>query len=84
VAIALALWRAPRTPAGFAAASALVFLVFFAFNKQAFTNYYSLVIGALCTAAAAARLPDVEWLRRRAGAAARSTTQRAYGLKPAP
>ena len=63
-AIALALWRAPRTPAGFAAASALVFLVFFAFSKQAFTNYYSFVIGTLCTAAAAARLPELERHRR--------------------
>lgn len=58
-AIALVLWRAPRTPAGFAAASAAVFLVFFAFNKQAFTNYYYFVIGVLCVAAAAARLPEL-------------------------
>ncbi len=41
---------------------ALVLLVFFAFNKQAFCNYYYFVIGALCTALAASssveRLPQ--------------------------
>lgn len=57
VAVGLALWRARRTPAGFAGAVALAFLVFFAFNKQAFCNYYYFVIGALCCAAATAR-PD--------------------------
>ena len=53
LAVALALWRLPRSPAGFAAAVALIFLVFFAFNKQAFCNYYLFVIGALCAAVAA-------------------------------
>ena len=37
---AVSLWRLPRTPAGFAAAVALTFFAFFAFNKQAFCNYY--------------------------------------------
>jgi hypothetical protein len=42
-------WRyAPRTPEGFAAALALSLGIFFAFNKQAFANYYFLVIGTLC------------------------------------
>ncbi len=42
--------RMPRNEAGFLAAMSLVFLVFFAFNKQAFVNYYYFVIGALwCT-----------------------------------
>jgi hypothetical protein len=50
LATALALWRAPRTPAGFAAAVALVYGVFFAFNKQAFLNYYFFVLGASCVA----------------------------------
>lgn len=49
----LALCKAPRTVAGFAAALALVLLAFFAFNKQAFCNYFHLVIGALCCALAA-------------------------------
>jgi hypothetical protein len=53
VALALALWRAPRTPAGFAAATGWVYGVFFAFNKQAFSNYYLFVVGALCIALAA-------------------------------
>jgi len=53
VASALALWRAPRTPAGFAASIAFVYGVFFALNKQAFSNYYYFVVGALCVALAA-------------------------------
>jgi hypothetical protein len=53
VATALALWRAPRTPAGFAASIAFVYCVFFALNKQAFSNYYYFVVGALCVALAA-------------------------------
>jgi hypothetical protein len=60
LALALALWRAPRSPAGFAAASALVYATFFAFNKQAFCNYYFFVVGALCVAVAAARPPSPE------------------------
>jgi hypothetical protein len=53
----LALLRAPRTPAGFAASMGLAFLVFFAFNKQAFANYYYFVIGAFACAIAAAAAP---------------------------
>ena len=49
----LALWRAPRTPAGFALGLSATFLVFFGLNKQAFCNYYFFVIGALCVAVAA-------------------------------
>lgn len=49
----LALWRCPRTPAGFAAGLALVFFAFFATSKQAFCNYYALVLAALCCALAA-------------------------------
>lgn len=51
--VALGLWRAARSPAGFAATVALVYLGFFAFNKQAFCNYYFFVLGALCCAIAA-------------------------------
>jgi len=59
LAAALASWlawrRCPRTPAGFATATAFVFFSFFAFNKQAFCNYYSFVVGALCVALGAWR-----------------------------
>ena len=51
-ATAFALWRCPRTPAGFAAAVTVVYLTFFAFNKQAFANYYYFVIAAACWSAA--------------------------------
>lgn len=54
VAILIALWRAPRTTAGFCAAVALTYLCFFVFAKQAFCNYYYFVIGALCCAIAGA------------------------------
>ena len=54
----LSLKRAPRSPAGFAAAMALTSLVFFAFNKQAFCNYYFFVIGAICCAIAAWTVGD--------------------------
>ena len=49
----LALWRCPRTPAGFATGVALVFFAFFATGKQAFCNYYAFVLAALCCALAA-------------------------------
>jgi hypothetical protein len=52
LAIALAGWKAPRTPGGLMAGAALVFFCFFAFNKQAFCNYYLFVIGLCCGAAA--------------------------------
>ncbi|WP_214367310.1 hypothetical protein [Pseudonocardia sp. H11422] len=54
----LALWKAPRTPAGFTLGVSAVFLVFFALNKQAFCNYYFFVIGSLCVAVAAAAPAD--------------------------
>lgn len=46
------LWRT-RERINFPLAAALVLAVFFALNKQAFANYYFLVIGGLCVAAAA-------------------------------
>lgn len=49
----LALWRCPRTPAGFSIGVALVLFAFFATSKQAFCNYYVLVLAALCCALAA-------------------------------
>jgi 4-amino-4-deoxy-L-arabinose transferase-like glycosyltransferase len=42
----------PRSAGGFALAVAIVYFVFFAFNKQAFVQYYYFVIGALCCALA--------------------------------
>jgi hypothetical protein len=54
-AVAMALWRSPKTPAGFAAMVAVMFFAFFAFNKQAFCNYYFFVIGALAVSLAASR-----------------------------
>jgi hypothetical protein len=46
--MALVLWR--RRSIGFAGAVAICFLLFFAFNKQAFTNYYFFIIGATACA----------------------------------
>ena len=46
-------WRyAWRSPAGFASALAFSLGLFFAFSKQAFCNYYFLVIGVMCSALA--------------------------------
>jgi hypothetical protein len=59
-AAALAVWRLPATPAGFAGAIAVTFFAFFAFNKQAFGNYYFFVIGALAATLAAWRPPEEE------------------------
>ena len=55
-ALGLSLWRSPRSPAGFAASLAFISLAFFAFNKQAFCNYYFFVIGAICCAIGASVL----------------------------
>lgn len=55
---ALALWRSPRTPAGFAVATAVSLLAFFAFGKQAFANYYFLVYAALACGLAAMAVPE--------------------------
>jgi hypothetical protein len=45
--------RAPRTAEGFAAATALLFLAFFACSKTPMLNYYFFVIGTLCCGVAA-------------------------------
>ena len=50
----VALWRSRPTPAYFAGAFGVAQLVFFAFSKQAFANYYFFVITTLCWAVAAA------------------------------
>jgi hypothetical protein len=50
----LLVWRfAPRTLTGFVISIAWCLEIFFAFNKQAFCNYYFLVIGTICCALAA-------------------------------
>jgi hypothetical protein len=49
----LALWRAPRTPAGFATMVGFVMLVYFAVTKQSFCNHYFFPLGAMCLAVAA-------------------------------
>jgi len=49
--IAFSLWRAARTVAGWAMATCLTYLVFFFCNKQAFCNYYFMIIGFACLAA---------------------------------
>lgn len=51
-ATAFALLKAPRTAAGFAASLALISLIFFVFNKQAFCNYYFFCAGVLCVSMA--------------------------------
>jgi hypothetical protein len=57
----IVVWRrCPRTPSGFGSAVAFVFFAFFAFNKQAFCNYYTFIVGALCVALGS-------WQRRSAG-----------------
>lgn len=56
-AAAVAAIRLPRTPAAFALASTVTYLVFSAFNKWAFCNYYFFVAGLAALWAATARLP---------------------------
>jgi hypothetical protein len=56
-AMVLTLRRCSHTPAGFAAAVTLINLAFFAFNKQAFCNYYFFVIATACWAIATMDLP---------------------------
>lgn len=59
LAIALSLaWRR-RGPAFFAGSCALVYFAFFAFNKQAFCNYYFLVLAMACAGVAAALPSDL-------------------------
>jgi predicted branched-subunit amino acid permease len=57
LALVLAAWRSPRTPAGFAASASIVFFAFFSFAKQAFCNYYFMILGAICCAVAALHSP---------------------------
>jgi uncharacterized membrane protein len=58
VMIPLCLRRVASSPAGFAAAVTVVHLFFFAFNKQAFCNYYYFVIATGCWGIGAAKFAD--------------------------
>jgi len=58
----LALWKAPRNPVGFAAASALLLIPFFALSKQGSPNYYFLEVGMLCCAVAMTASDSVQAL----------------------
>ena len=60
VCIAFSLWRSARTVAGWAMATCLTYLVFFACNKQAFCNYYFMIIGFACLVASTVRLNQNE------------------------
>jgi len=53
--IPVCLRRVTSSPAGFAAAVTAVHLMFFAFNKLAFCNYYYFVIATACWGIGAAR-----------------------------
>ena len=74
VVMVLALWRAARTPAGFALGVSALFLAFFVLNKQAFANYYFFVVGALCVAVAAAEPAERAWETGQAGGARQRCT----------
>jgi hypothetical protein len=58
VTLIVSLWRASRTPAGFAAAIALVLLCVFVSSKKAFCNYYFCGLGVMCASIAAQRPAD--------------------------
>jgi uncharacterized membrane protein len=61
----LSLWRASRTPAGFAAAIALTLLCVFVSSKKAFCNYYFCALGVMCASIAAGDTwPGAMWPRR--------------------
>jgi len=57
LAIGVSWWRAPRTPAGFAAAVGLTCFLLAAFGKKAFLNYYFLVVASFLIAIAADEIP---------------------------
>jgi hypothetical protein len=57
VAVTLVIWKAARTPSGFAAGVALVFLVLFAFSAEAVASQYAFVLAALYISVGATGLP---------------------------
>ncbi len=60
IGVGLGLWRQPRTPAGFAVTCALAYFGFFAFNKQAFANYYYFALGTFCVAVGSVKTEESE------------------------
>jgi len=59
MAVTVVVWRAARTPSGFSAGLALVFLAFFAFNTEAVASQYAFVLAALYISVGATGLPGV-------------------------
>lgn len=55
---ALALWRAPRSPGGFALATGAIHFTLYFFSTHAFCNEYYNVIGSLCVALAVWGAPE--------------------------
>lgn len=52
----ISLWRGDRSTAGWALSACFVYLVFFSLSKQAFCNYYFMIIGLACLSSAATGL----------------------------
>jgi hypothetical protein len=63
IAYAAVLWRVPRTPSGLALGSAVVLLALDVANKQSFFNHYTLPMGLLVVAIAAATAAQQETAR---------------------
>jgi hypothetical protein len=57
IATVLSLWLWPKNAGGFAGALAMIYFSFFALNRQAFCNYYFLIIAAMCCAIATLDMP---------------------------
>jgi hypothetical protein len=60
-ALVVAIRRLPASPSGFALGLAWVFFVFFAFGRQAFCNYYFVILAALCISLGARRA-TADWI----------------------
>jgi hypothetical protein len=58
--VGLVTLRGPKGPSGFAAGTALGFVLFFGFSKQAFYNYWYFALAALCWALALSDGPAPE------------------------
>ncbi len=64
IGLCLGLWKAPRSAAGFAAASALLLIPFFAVSKQGAPNYYFFCLATLCCALALTDANSIPWRSR--------------------